>query len=91
MSGGMYTCAHIHAYILAISYAHAYVHIHVTQVIHSTLGVAYLSIEWRDGGSGRVICFNLDKGHAGATAMKTRAAGPLAMNPQGGHVWHIHK
>lgn len=52
--------------------------------IYAPLNLAYISIEWRDGVSGRVICYSLDKGRPGATAMKTRAAGPLAMaSPNG--------
>ncbi len=52
-------------------------------VVHARQRLAYFSIDWRDGASGRVICWNLDKGQPSRSAMKTRAAGPLAMQPTG--------
>lgn len=51
--------------------------------LHASLRLAYLSIDWRDGASGRVISWHLDRGRAGASALKTRSAGPLAMNSRG--------
>ncbi|KAG1668638.1 hypothetical protein FOA52_002492 [Chlamydomonas sp. UWO 241] len=41
------------------------------------LPIAYLSINWKDGSSGRIITFDLEKGRAGRTAMKTSAARTL--------------
>jgi hypothetical protein len=47
------------------------------QVFSEDLPVAFLSINWRDGASGRVITYDMDKNKAGRTAMKTHSARPL--------------
>ncbi|KAG2426597.1 hypothetical protein HXX76_012913 [Chlamydomonas incerta] len=52
-------------------------------VIHKGLGVAYLSMQLREGG-GRVVLYNIRTGKFSGTAMKTRLAGPLALSPGGG-------
>ncbi|KAG2432689.1 hypothetical protein HYH02_006674 [Chlamydomonas schloesseri] len=52
-------------------------------VIHKDLGVAYLSMQLREGG-GRVVLYNIRSGKFSGTAMKTRLAGPLALSPAGG-------
>ncbi len=53
-------------------------------VVHATLRLAYMSIEWGSNETGRIISWDLVKGKAGNNAMKTRVVGPLAMHPQGG-------
>lgn len=40
-------------------------------------GVAHLSISWREGSSGRVIAFDIDKKRAGKTAMKVTCLSSL--------------
>ncbi|KAG2482851.1 hypothetical protein HYH03_018242 [Edaphochlamys debaryana] len=52
-------------------------------VIHKDLGVAYLSVQLREGG-GRVMLYNMKTGKFSGTAMKTRVAGPLAIAAAGG-------
>ncbi|GAX72998.1 hypothetical protein CEUSTIGMA_g450.t1 [Chlamydomonas eustigma] len=47
-------------------------------VFSSDLPVVYLSIDWRDGAAGRVITYDLLKGKAGRTAMKTSRSRPLS-------------
>ena len=46
-------------------------------VVGEETGIAHLSINWRDGGSGRVIAFDIGKKRAGKTAMKVSCARPL--------------
>lgn len=47
------------------------------QVFCEDLPIAYLSINWKDGSSGRIITFDLEKGYPGRTAMKTSASRTL--------------
>lgn len=55
-------------------------------VINARLDVAYLSIHWREGASGRVLAYDLLAGKAGRTAMKTRSPAPVVCSAAGGLV-----
>ncbi|EFJ41335.1 hypothetical protein VOLCADRAFT_107736 [Volvox carteri f. nagariensis] len=51
-------------------------------VIQKELGVAYFSVQLREGG-GRVMLYNIRTGKFSGNALKTRSAGPLVLSPAG--------
>ncbi|GLC42212.1 hypothetical protein PLESTB_000643100 [Pleodorina starrii] len=51
-------------------------------VIQKELGVAYFSVQMREGG-GRVMLYNMRTGKFSGNALKTRTAGPLALSAFG--------